>query len=151
MIELLHSRKDAMTSYVGTVIVSPRIIHNLTMKKHIHFHTEYRQLLSPNENWWESNWKVKILGVFELKKHCNGVSSSITSVRYLTRCLEWKATYYAWDSRQVESGLRYGLVFCGSSSKFKDVLFTQRKVFGSNVGVSQTNSCEKYYEEWRFM
>lgn len=111
--------------------------------------------LKVNSEFIQRAQSVKFLGIFldenlNFKTHCEYVISRLSSLVYMLKNLRTVLTrqqlitvYYA----QVESILRYGLIFWGWSTSSCDVFLVQKRILRSIAGVHRTHSCRDLFRE----
>lgn len=124
----------------------------------IRFHNRQKNI----ENWnlhlnnqvIDSCNSVKFLGIhidecLTWRTHCEAVISKLNSINYMIKNLRSVLTqdqlimfYYG----QVESRLRYGIVFWGASTSSGDVLIAQKKIVRSISGVSRLTNCKPIFK-----
>lgn len=127
---------------------------NLEKTKYMQFKTEQRRI-ETNFNISINNFQIKnaksqkFLGILidenlNWKNYCNHLIKSLNSYCYLIRILKnilnlkQIITFY---HAVLESKLRYGICFWGTSTYTKDVLICQKRIMRSIVGLKRLDSC----------
>ena len=133
---------------------------NLGKTKYMQFRTPQRGK-NPNFNISINNSTIsytasqKFLGVIvdvhlNWMNHCDYIINSLNSYCYLIRSLKTILSikqitifYHA----VIESKLRYGICFWGSSPSMNDVLICQKRIIRSIAGLKRLDSCKQSFKD----